>query len=337
MKYLIFPFLAVLFFSGCSVKIYEPSNVKKHKLKSYSEYKDLSGYTKTTLTFSSLKLKYVKKQGLLDDGIRVEKVYYDENGRFLGKFVKLNKDLAARGDLLYVISEKKKYKLPFLIYSATKNGNYVAVVFENGKYGLFDLNGGKMKFIIDSEGVLGVRYLHADPLFYTDLILYPLLSGNVAVVDAKSGRFIRNLNISQNRFNDNVIFLKIVNNKLFMATPSKLVLFNPSFLIDYKADIKHVTDYNGFIYLFTSDGKIIKLDSDLKEIKKVKLPYASFFAPSVCKGNLWTVERGGYLIKITPDLNVTVYTGNDFNTKSDAELKIDGCKIYNEDKVFMIE
>ena len=152
----------------------------------------------------------------------------------------------------------------------------MAVVFENGKYGLYDLENKKMKFMFDGDSVLSVRYLHAEPLFYKDLILYPKLSGSVAVVELNSGKYIRSLDISQNQFNDNVIFLKIVNNQLFMATPSKLVLFNPSFLIDYKADIKHIIDYNGFIYIFTADGNIIKLDGNLKEIKKIKLPCKFF-------------------------------------------------------------
>jgi hypothetical protein len=335
MRYLlIIPFL---FFAGCVPKVFEPKKVEEKKLHSVLIYKNLNDYTKKTLTFSTLKLKYVKKENFLDDGIRYEKVFYDEKGHKLGKFKKINNDLAVNGQKLLVISTKKTYNLPFLIFSATKKENLVAIVFENGKYGLFDTDSEKMKFVYDSDSVLSVKYLHAQPLFYKDLILYPLLTGNVAVVDAKVGKFIRYLNISQQQFNDNVIFLKIVNNQLFMATPSKLILFNPNFLIDYKADIKHVISYNGFIYIFTNDGKIIKLDSNLKEIKKVDLPFASFFAPSICKGNIYTVEKQKYLIKITPELNITVYKGNDFNTGSFSELKIKGCKIYNDDKVFMIE
>ncbi len=335
MRYLLLA--GLLFFTGCSVKVFEPKKVETKKLKVKNHYKDLSDYTKNTLTFSALKLKYGKKESLLDDGIGVEKVYYDSKGNVLGKFVKINNDLAVNADKLLVISSKKIYKFPYLIFSATKNDGKVAFVLENGKYGIFDLNTGKTDTIFDGDEVLSVKYLHAQPLFYKDLVLYPLLSGNVAVVDAKNGKFIRTLNISQNQFNDNVIFLKIVDNQLFMATPSKLVLFNPGFLIDYKADIKHIINYDKNLYIFTKDGSIIKLSSGLKVVKKIKLPYASFFAPSICNGNIWTVERRGYLLKISPDLNVTVYEGNKFNTKSNAELKLDGCNIYNEDKVFMIE
>ncbi len=333
MRYL---FLVVLLiFSGCGTKVFEPKEVKDKKLKDIALNKNLEEYTLKNLTFSTLKLKYTKKQNFLDDGIRVTKIYYDENNHKLGKFIKINKDLAINGNKLFVISTKKAYTLPYLIFSATKNKNLVALVFENGKYGIFDLNEKKLKALYDSDESLSVKYLHSSPIFYKDLVLFPLLTGNVAVLDLNKFSYIRTLNLSNEPFNDNVIYLKIVDNKLFMATPSKIILFNPNFLIDYKAEIKHVIDFDNFIYLFTIDGEIIKLNLDLKEIKKIKLPYASFFAPSVCNKNIWSVEKGGYLLKITPNLKVVVYKGNNFNTSS--MLKIDGCKIYNEDKVFLIE
>jgi len=325
MRYLLI--VLVLFLTGCGKKVYEPEHTVRKEIPENTQDKTLVEYTKKTLTFTKNKFKLFGSK----------KTYFDKEGHNLGQFIKINDDLAVKGNELYVISQKTEYKLPFLIFSATKKNRLVAVVFENGKFGIYDLNDKKMKYVFDGDEVLSVKYLHAQPLFYKDLVLFPLLSGSVAVVDLNNGKYIRNLNISQNQFNDNVIFLKIVNNQLFMATPSKLILFNPSYLIDYKADIKHVIDYNGYIYIFTVDGYIIKLNTDLKELKKVKLPYASFYAPGICKGNIWTVEKEEYLIKITPDLNVTVYTGNGFDTDWDDELKIDGCKIYNNDKVYMIE
>jgi len=336
MRYL-YIIIPLLFTAGCSYKRFEPAKVEKKVLKSSEHYESLDDYTQNGLTFSELKIKEVPKKSLLDDGVEVKRINLDENENILGKFVKINKNLGAYGKEIYLIDENKTYTLPYAVYSATQNGSTLAVVFENGKYGLYDTANQKMSAVFDGDGVLSTRHLHASPVFYNDLVLFPLLSGNVAVVDTAEGKYLKTLNISQNQFNDNVIYLKIVNNHLFMATPSKLVLFNPKFLIDYEADIKHIIDYDGFIYIFTTDGNIIKLDENLKEIKKVKLPYASFFAPSVCKGNIWSVEREGYLLKISPDLNVTVYGGNRFDTLSDGELKMEGCKIYNNNKVFMIE
>lgn len=332
-----FVFLIFLLFAGCSTKVFEPVHTENKKLKMKTKSEELSEYTKKNLTFSSLILKKVKKTSPFDDGLKIVKVYYDENGKSLGKFKKIDEDMAVNGKKLLLISEKTVLKTPYLIYSATRKGDKIAIVFENGKYGVYDIASKNMSFIFDGDETLSVRHLHAKPLFYKDLILFPLLSGGIAVVDAQKGEFIRTLTISQNQFNDNVIFLKIVDNKLFMATSSKLILFDPKFLIDYEADIKHIVTLNKNLYVFTNDGDVIKLDSNLKELKKISLPYASFFAPGICKGNIWSVEKEGYLIKITPDLNVTVYEGNKFDTDNDSMLKIKGCKIYNDYKVFMIE
>ncbi len=323
-----------LIFNGCADKVFEPKKVEVKKLKS-KDFKELKEYTKHNFTFADFKLKY-SKPGIAFDGVEGVEVHYDLNGTYLDKFNKINDNLAVFGNKILVLDENKTYSLPFVIYGATKHKNKIAVVFENGKYGIFDTKTKKMTSILQSDETLSVKYLHANPVFYNNLVLFPLITGNVAVVDL-NGNYIRTLAISQNPFNDNVIFLKIVNGRLFMATPSRLILFNPNFLIDYSVDIKHIIAYNGYLYIFTPDGEIIKLDSDLKEIKKVKLPYASFYAPGVCKGNIYTVEKEGYLIKITPNLQVTVYKGNNFDTTTNSMLKIDKCRIYNYNKVFIIE
>ena len=71
--------------------------------------------------------------------------------------------------------------------------------------------------------------------------------------------------------------------------------------------------------------------------KRVKLPFASFYEPSICNKNIYVVEKGGYLLKITPSLEVSVYSGNDFKLGEWDRLKILNCKIYNSNKVFTIE
>jgi hypothetical protein len=320
-KYLLI--IAGLIFVGCSTKHFEPKKVYEKNLKESSLNKKLSDYTYKHLTF-------VKTNGFFKE----KKEYFDENGRSLGEFIKMNDDLAVNGDKLLIISQKKVIKLPNLIYSATKKGNLVAVVFEDNEYGIYDLQKKDLVFKNSDDGMLEARYIHASPIFYHDLVLFPLLTGNVAVVDLTKKQFIRNLIISQKNINDNVIFLKIVNDRLFMATPHALVLFNPNFLIHYDDDIKYVLDNGNYLYIFTIDGRVVKLDMNLKKIKEIKLPYASFSLPSVCNRKIYTIEHEDYLIEIDKNLNYKVYEG-DFDT--DELLKIQGCKIYNDNKVFVIE
>ena len=333
MRYL---FLVIfVLFAGCATKQFEDKNAKEINLKSKSENKILQDYTKKALTFKKLQLKYVKPTSFIDDGVRGEYVNYDINGTKLGKFKKIDKNLAIYSNKIKILDENKTIKFPYLVYTATKKDNLIAVIFENNGYAIYDLSKNKLVFYKKSDDVITAKYLGSRPLFYNSLVLFPLLNGTISVVDLKSMKFIRNIDISDDFIIDNVIYLNIVNDNLLMATPKRVVLFNPNFLIDYKDSIKHVIDYNGYLYVFNNEGKVIKFDSNLKKLKEKEFPFASFFAPSVCKGNIYTITYSGYLIKLTPDLNVTVYKTNQFDT--DAPLKIKGCKIYNQDKVFIIE
>jgi hypothetical protein len=319
-KYLL---VLVLIFAGCSSKHFEPKKVYENNLKESYRDKKLSEYTYKYLTFEKTKVFFKKK-----------KEYFDENGKSLGKFIKINDDLAVNGDKLLIISQKKVINMPNLIYSATKKDNLIAIVFEDNGYGIYDLEKKDMVFKNSDDGMLEARYIHANPVFYNDLVLFPLLNGNVAVVDLEKKEFIRNLIISEKNINDNVIYLKLVNDRLFMATPHSLVLFNPNFLIHYNDDIKYVINKKNYLYVFTLDGRVVKLDMELKKIKEVKLPYASFSLPGICRDKIYTVEYEDYLIEINDNLNYKVYKGNfDIN----APLKIQNCKIYNKDKVFFIE
>jgi hypothetical protein len=315
--------ILALFLAGCGSKHFEPEKVYDKNLSFNIQDKKLVEYTYKNLTFEKSKNFFKRK-----------KEYFDENGKSLGKFIKINDDLAVNGDKLLIISQKEIIKLPNLVYSATKKGNLIAIVFEDNEYGIYDLEKKDLIFKNSDDGMLEVRHIHANPVFYNDLVLFPLLNGNVAVVDLNKKQFIRNLIISQKNINDNVIFLKIVNDRLFMATPHSLVLFNPHFLIHYRDDIKYVLNKGDYLYVFTIDGRVVKLDMDLKKIKEIKLPYASFSLPSICNGKIYTVEYENYLIEIDDDLNYKVYKEY-FDI--DEPLKIQNCKIYNRNKVFVIE
>ena len=332
-KLLIIP---ALFFLGCSNKdVFIPKNPKTAKLQSKTQAKELYDYTKKTLTFRELDLVYEKPKSFIDDGAWGRYFYYTKEGKKLGKFKLVNDDIAVNGDKLLLIKENKLITLPYLVLNASREGNFVAIMFENNAMGIYDLNADSLIFYRPTQEVLSVKYLSQEPVFYHDLVLFPLLDGNVGVYDLRAKKYLNTINVSEGVINNNIIFMKIVNDQLFIATPNKLILFNPNFLIDYKADIKHVVTDGKYLYLFLVNGKIVKLDSNLKKIKEVDLKFADYFAPSFCNGDIYTVTKRGYFIKITPDLDTTVYEGTKFDT--DNPLRIKECKIYNDNKVFFIE
>jgi len=328
--------IVFLVFIGCSTKdTFIPKKTEIKKLKQKSDLKELYDYTKKTLTFRELDLNYSKPKSFIDDGVWGRYVFYTLDNKKLGKFKLVNKNLAVFGEKLLIIDKNRVITLPYMVLRATQKDNIIALVFENNSIGIYDLDKNKLSFYKKFDDVLSVKYLSQSPLFYHNLLFFPLLNGSVGVYSLKENKYINTLAIADGAINNNVIFLKIVNNQLFMATPSKLVLFNPNFLIDYKAEIKHIISDDKFLYLFLVNGEIVKLDTNLKKVKKTTLKFADYFAPDFCNNKIYTITKRGYLIEISKNLEIKVYEGNNFDTN--MPLKIKQCKIYNDNKVYFIE
>jgi len=324
MRFLIF----VLLFLGCSNKdIFIPKDTKPFLSKPKTT-KTLADYTKEALTFKDLELVYVKKRSFIDTGIKGEWRYFDENGTNLGEFERFDKEILINANKIKLNGRSINFK--HLIYSAKRKNNLLAVVFENNAIGLYDLDIDKLVFYKEFKEALGVKYLAQAPIFYDNVIFYPLLDGRVAIV--KDKKFINNIVVSDGVVNNNIIFLKIIDDTLYIATPNRLIIFNPNYFINYDAQIKHIIYKKPYFYLFLVGGEIIKLDKNLKEIAKKRLDFASFYYPSICKGNIYTIARG-YLIKITPQMDITVYRGLNIGEIT----RIKGCKIYTDNKVYKIE
>jgi len=330
-----FFYILLLFMLGCTNKDqFIPEKPVNKTLANTKKAKELYSYTTKHLTFRELNLVY-KKKSFFDDGVWGEYVFYSDSGKKLNKYKIVNDNLGVYGNNLLIIDENKTVKFNDLILTATKKDNLIALIFENNSYGLFDVIQNKLIFYQKDQNVLSSKFLTSAPLFYKDLILYPMLNGKVEIFDLRDYKTINSIYVSDSPINNNIIFMKIVNNQLFIASPTRLILFNPNFLINYDADIKHILSDGKYLYLFLVGGKVVKLDSNLKKIKEINLKFADYFAPSFCNGDIYTVTSNKYLVKLTKDLNVTVYKGNDFDTHS--PLKIKGCKIYNSDKVYFIE
>ncbi|MEO1958023.1 MAG: hypothetical protein ABGX23_00565 [Nautiliaceae bacterium] len=334
MRWLIF---VILLFLGCASKdVFTPKNAKPKELNSTTIYpKYLRDYTYKTLTFRELDLVYKKPTSFIDDGVWGEWVNYDLNNTKLGKFKKVDRDLAIYGDELKLIKENKVIKLPYLIATAFKRGDLIAILFEDNSVGV--LKNGKMIAYKKGDEVIAGRYLKAKPIIADDVIVFPTLNSKIYFYIISANTF-KPMDLSSYELIDNVIFVKYIasKDKLVIATPYKIaVLTSLSAEILNKYRIKHIVMMDEYIYIFTIDGRVFKYDLDLKKIRDVDLPFADYFAPGVCKGRIYTITSNGYLIKFDKDLNYEVYKTDQFDLA--FPLRIRGCRIYNNDKVYEIE
>ncbi len=334
MRWLIF---VILLFLGCANKdVFTPKSAKPKELNSTTIYpKYLRDYTYKTLTFRELDLIYKRPTSFIDDGVWGKWVNYDLNNTKLGKFKKVDRDLAVYGDELKLIKENKVIKLPYLIATASKRGDLIAVLFENNSVGV--LKNGKMVAYKKGDEVIAGRYLRAKPIIADDVIVFPTLNSKIYFYVISSNTF-KPMDLSSYELIDNVIFAKYIasEDKLIVATPYKVVVIT-SFGVEVlnKYRVKHIVMMDKYIYIFTIAGRVLKYDLDLKKMKGVDLPFADYFAPGVCRGRIYTLTSNGYLIEFDKDLNYKVYKTDQFDLAS--PLRIRGCRIYNDDKVYEIE
>jgi len=313
-----------LFFSGCTKEQFEPNEVHSLDLPE-SSTPFFYDYTQKGETFQKGWLFF-------------EKSYTDSVGRKLKRFKYLGDNLATAGNKLKDLTTGKLYQLPGRILTATRHGDLVAFVAENNSYGILNLKTGKLPFYSADDEQFGGAYLVASPLFYEDIVAFPLLNGIVVFYSPTKNRVVNRFVVTTDTspFNNNIIYLNVIDDQLYTATPNKIVVFGANYYFQYSDDIKHVIDDGNNIYLFTTDGRIIKFNQGLKRERSVKLKFAELYAPTLCRGYIYTIEKnGGYLIQIDPkSLSYKVFDGPAFDTSDPLRLR--ECKIYNDRRIFKI-
>ena len=332
MKWKILAFSAFLL-AGCSNRdVFMPKKYETKTLKTgLLDNKEVKDYSKNSLTLRELQLNYDK------NGQPYWKwVNYDLKGHKLNQFVKSSDDLAIYKNRVLLIKENRVVDFPYLVFDVEKKGNLLAVLFENNYYGIYDLNSKKFLFLDNGDETISARYLHAKPIFYKDLVLFPLLSGEVAVVDGKSFKYLRSIPVSDDKLNSSIIFMKVLGDSLIIASNNKVINFNPMFLFSYSYNIKHIVLFDGKVVVITIDGRVIFLDNKLKKLKTIDFKNADFLYPTICNGKLDLLSYNGYLVEIEKDYSYKILKLKNRFDKNYL-IKMQGCKIYNADEVFEIE
>lgn len=211
----------------------------------------------------------------------------------------------------------KEVDFKVTVASATSKENLLAVVLANNTIMLHNLEDSTTLFSQKSEDVYALNAKIANPYFLNDLILFPTLDGKVVIIDSESYKFIRDIVVSSEKFFNNIIYLKVIENRLIASTPNKVVSVNPKFTNSIDAGVREILAQEDNLYIFTTDGKIILANLDLNIIKDKKYPFAHFVG--VISGKyIYGVEKEGYLIAIDKNL----VTSNIFKLQDKIEKPI---------------
>ncbi len=288
--------ISSFFIVGCSTKeVFEPKNISGE-------------WNKTTQLNSKIIQKATGVALLENNKVLIGDKTYDitiEKGfRLLGAtknyllFTNINGILK-----LYNLFSKKTIQLSLkkTIAAASTDGDVIAVVFADGDLAIYSLFSKKLLLKLDGSASVALDSRIVNPYFMNDLILFLTLDGKVVIVNKKLKKRLRTIIVSATEYFNNVIFFDILQEKLIVATATKILSFGSS---EQKADFeaRNITHDNDNLYIATKQGDILQLSPDLHVKAKIHFPFAHFLALSVKGNKVYALEKEGYLIVLSKDL-----------------------------------
>ncbi len=316
----------LLLFSGCSSKQYYTPK------QTYS-----ASHAISTLDASLVDLsregatlgdgRYISKHGIVN-------IHLGEGFRFLSESDKYV--LASNPEGILKIINKQTGKpirsvvLHIPIVSAYIDRGVVVYVLNNNTYGVYKVDTNTKLLENRSERSYAIDTRAATPVFIDNLAVIPMFDGKIIVLDVREPTNVKAVYLSSEPYFNNVIYLKEYKGSVFAATAKKLIRLGAGFKREYNANISEVAVSSEGVYVFTKEGEIIRLDFDLKPIKRRKFKFAHFSAATVFGGRVYALDKQGHLIVLSANLQrYRVYEVGEV----ERSAFIYGTKLYKDNKV----
>ena len=318
MKSILLSIVAVALFTACSgKKYYEPeetsSNIELNKKSMSSSIKSMNRVG-ATLKDNEV----ITKQG-------ISSFKLPEGFEFLN-FTDDGKVIATNYVDKILIGERER-TVKDVVVAASRKDEKLALIYSNNSMELIDINTDKTLFKEYLPLSLANDTRISNPLFMGNLILFPSLNGKVLILSSATNEVVRNISVETDSEFKNIISLEVEkkSESLIVANPNKIVSISARDVISKDYDIRDLIVKDGYIYIATVDGHIIKLTPNLEEVAKRKYKYAKFHALAY-GSSLYAVESQGFLINISDDFKTdTIY---EFSFDNEKRLIAVDNKIY---------
>ena len=241
------------------------------------------------------------------------------------------------GDL-YLTSQKDKthtqtLELEKTIAGASVKDDEVAVLFADNEIALYSLKSKKLLFKEAGGKFTATDSRIVNPHFMKGLVLFATLDGKVIIVNSELKKRLRTIIVSSEDTFNNIISLKILDNKIIAATGHKILAVAQE-EIRAKYEVRNIAYDETNIFITTKQGEIVSLTSDLQVAFKVKFPFAHFYGIVSNGDKIYVLEKEGYMIVL--DKNSFEYTVHEvdfddgFIFTTDKDFYIDNTKILTE-------
>ncbi len=289
--------LTLFLFQGCGTKrqYFEPKKVSYSISYDGSLPTDIIDVTRSGATLGNGQI--ITSNGLQNIKLPLGYSFLgDDNSKYLAT--------SKCGELIIVDNNSSiiyKKKFDSCIASASIKDSKIALVLASNTMVLMDFKSNKTIINLKQDDVYALDSRIAAPYFLNSLIIYPTLDGKLLIVDAASGKVVRDVVVSDEKFFGNIIYLGVLGNRLVAATNKRVISISPKSVNILDKDVKDVILLKNRIFVFTKDGSVILTNQDLKVLKRRNFPFAVF--AGVIYGNfVYIIERGGYLIATDIDL-----------------------------------
>ena len=315
--------IAALLFSGCSSKKYfEPEQTFSASNASTSYGGSMSDLSREGGTLKSG--QYISKAG-------VSSINLGEGYRFLNENDKYVLATNAEG-ILKIIDKKTKeavraVSLKVPVVSATIKNGVIAYILNSNTFGIYQMADNRKVVESRSETTFAIDTRAASPIFIDSLVVMPMLDGKLIIVNIEDSENAKVVYLSTEKVFNNIIYLSRKGNTMIAATPKRLLTLGNGGQNEYRANISEVAFDNGIIYLFTKEGEILALDSDLEKVGEAKYKFAHYSVGTAFNGRVYGLDQGGSLIVM--DSALTKHKVYDLGEVGEPAF-ITGTKLYKD-------
>ena len=318
--------VAALLFSGCSSKKYfEPEQTFSASSASSSYGASMVDLSRDGGTLSNG--RYIGKAGVSSINLGDDYRFLNESNAYV---------LAANSEGILKVIDKKSGEtiravaLHVPVISASIKRGVIAYVLNNNTFGIYQMSDNRKIIENRSERTFAVDTRAASPMFIENLVVMPMLDGKLIIVNATDTENAKVVYISSETTFNNVIYLSRVGNTMIAATPKRLITLGNGGKSEYKANISEVAVDGSRIYLFTKEGKVTALDSNLNVVATSKFKFAHYAVATAFNGRVYALDQQGSLIVMNSNLTKSkIY---DLGEISEPAF-ITGTKLYKDGRV----
>lgn len=295
MKYILTSLAIVFLFTACSNKKYfEPQKVDgdlKVEVKELSS--EISSMNKVAATLEDGQI--ISEFGILP-------VKLPENFEFIN--LSSDQKIISTNNKDKILIGKDEFPTKGVVVAASKKDDKLALLYSDNSIELVDYASKKTLFKDYLSLSIANDTRISNPYFMGNLILFPTLNGKVVIVSSISNEAVKNISVDPKGKFNNIIFIDVMKDSqtLITASANKIVSISTKQVLSKDYEIRDLVIKDEFIYIATIDGSIIKLSSDLKEIKRKKYKYSKVHALAFTD-SLYAIESQGYVIKLNEDFS----------------------------------